>query len=504
MATGGKYGMDQDAFSQYLTGIYGGGCVMLSVAIGHELGLFKAICEAPGPFSSEGIAGKLNFKPRYTKEWRSTMVAAGILQQDRNSRLYNVPEGHKSALLRNTGFAPILISLSTRADLIKKCFQENGPYGISFAESPEWFEWFYSFRGQTVEHKVNTVIVPVWKKQSDIVPRLENGINVLDLGCGPGNFTNILAQRFPNSTFVGLDYSDAAIEIANRDKANRGLFNMTFMMGDAYKLPDDWTGDFDMVLVCDFLHDLGFGRKFRRLSWDSKLTARATLANTHGSKSRIPCLDECMTDSGHFGLLSCVTRALVLRKALNESGIKVLDLGCGPGNFTNILAQRFSNSTGAWARFLRHRYKNGQQRKADRGLSKVTFMMGDAHKLPEDWAAHFDMVFVYDVLHDLTHPYNVLKQIHRILKPNGFLSLIDFGFHSDPVENAGDMTAAMYYSCSVFRLLASCMTEELWVGFGACWGREEIQKAILGAGFQINGESSPVVIEKHFFFCCTK
>ncbi|XP_052791931.1 S-adenosylmethionine-dependent methyltransferase Rv2258c-like [Mya arenaria] len=413
MATGGKYGMDQDAFSQYLTGIYGGGCVMLSVAIGHELGLFKAICEAPGPFSSEGIAGKLNFKPRYTKEWRSTMVAAGILQQDRNSRLYNVPEGHKSALLRNTGFAPILISLSTRADLIKKCFQENGPYGISFAESPEWFEWFYSFRGQTVEHKVNTVIVPVWKKQSDIVPRLENGINVLDLGCGPGNFTNILAQRFPNSTFVGLDYSDAAIEIANRDKANRGLFNMTFMMGDAYKLPDDWTGDFDMVL-------------------------------------------------------------------------------------------RFSNSTGAWARFLRHRYKNGQQRKADRGLSKVTFMMGDAHKLPEDWAAHFDMVFVYDVLHDLTHPYNVLKQIHRILKPNGFLSLIDFGFHSDPVENAGDMTAAMYYSCSVFRLLASCMTEELWVGFGACWGREEIQKAILGAGFQINGESSPVVIEKHFFFCCTK
>ncbi|XP_052796210.1 S-adenosylmethionine-dependent methyltransferase Rv2258c-like [Mya arenaria] len=359
MTEGDKSGMDSNAFSQYLTGIYQGGCVMLSVAIGHELGLFKAICEEQGPFSLEDIAGKLKFKPRYTKEWLSTMVAAGILHQDRDSRLYTVPEGHKPALLKNTGFGPVIITLSARADRIKKCFQEDGPYGISYAESPEWFDWFNGYRSNMGEHTVNSEILPLWKQQAHIIPRLESGIKVLDLGCGPGNYTNIIAQRFSNSTFVGLDYSETAVEMANKDKA-------------------------------------------------------------------------------------------------------------------------------------------------ERGLSNVTFQVGDAHNLPEDWTEGFDMVFVYDVLHDLPDPYKALKQINRILKPDGCFSLIEIGFHSDPVDNAGDMSAAMYYCCSMFICLASSMTEEPRVGYGACWGREEIQKAVLGAGFKISGDASLVVMGTKCFFFCTK
>ncbi|WAQ99295.1 Y2258-like protein [Mya arenaria] len=252
---------------------------------------------------------------RYTKEWLSTMVAAGILHQDRDSRLYTVPEGHKPALLKDTAYAPMITTLSARADRIKKCFQEDGPF--------------------------------------------ESGIKVVDLGCGPGNYTNILAQRFSNSSFVGLDYSEPAIQMANKDKA-------------------------------------------------------------------------------------------------------------------------------------------------ERGLSNVTFHVGDAHNLPEDWTESFDMVFVYDVLHDLPDPHKALKQINRILKPDGCFSLIEVGFHSDPVDNAGDMSAAMYYSNSTFICLASSMTGEPRVGYGACWGREEIEKAVLGAGFKISGESSLVVMGTKCFFFCTK
>ncbi|WAQ99294.1 Y2258-like protein [Mya arenaria] len=231
--------------------------------------------------------------------------------------------------------------------------------GISYAESPEWFEWLNGYRSDTGEDTVNSEIVPIWKQQSSIIPRLESGIKVLDLGCGPGNYTNILSQRFSNSTFVGLDFSESAIEMANRDKA-------------------------------------------------------------------------------------------------------------------------------------------------ERGLSNVTFQVGDAHNLQEDWTEDFDMVFVYNVLHDLPNPHKTLNQIHRILKPDGCFSLIDIGFHSDPVDNAGDMSAAMYYSCSIFLCLASSMTEEARVGYGACWGREEIEKAVLGAGFKISGESSLVVMGTKCFFFCTK
>ncbi|XP_052792883.1 S-adenosylmethionine-dependent methyltransferase Rv2258c-like [Mya arenaria] len=359
MAEENKSGMDPITFSKYLGGIYGGGGVMISVAIGHELGLFKAVCKEPGPFSLEAIAGKLKFKPRYTKEWLSTMVAAGILHQDRDSRLYTVPDGHKPALLRDTGLAPVLFALAARADLIKKCFQEDGPYGVSFADGPEWLKWFNGYRNQSAEHTVNSEIVPTWKKQSDIIPRLEKGIKVLDLGCGPGNLTNILAQRFPKSTFFGLDPSDDALEIAKRDTA-------------------------------------------------------------------------------------------------------------------------------------------------DRSLSNVTYEKGDAHKLPEHWTANFDMVLVFDVLHDLPNPKKALEQIRRALKPDGFLSLVDFGFHSDPVDNAGDMMAAFSYSVSNFMCLANSMLEEPHTGYGACWGREEIQKTVLEAGFKMNSESSLVIVKSKCFFYCTK
>jgi trans-aconitate 2-methyltransferase len=38
--------------------------------------------------------------------------------------------------------------------------------------------------------------------------------NVFDLGCGPGNSTELLATAFPRATIVGVDFSDAMLAVA--------------------------------------------------------------------------------------------------------------------------------------------------------------------------------------------------------------------------------------------------------------------------------------------------
>lgn len=189
---------------------------------------------------------------------------------------------------------------------------------------------------------------------------------------------------------------------------------------------------------------------------------------------------------------------------ISESGIKVLDVGCGSGNYTNVLAQRFPNSMFTGLDYSQVAIQKANRIKGEKGLTNITFTTGDAHSLPDDWTESFDFVFVYDVLHDLPDPHKALGQIYKVLKNDGCFSLIEIGFHSNPVDNAGDKSAAMYYSASSFICLQSSMSVPPHIGYGACWGRENIEKALTDAGFQVGGTSSIIVIGTKAFFLCTK
>jgi trans-aconitate 2-methyltransferase len=50
---------------------------------------------------------------------------------------------------------------------------------------------------------------------------LNNPKNIIDIGCGHGNSTQILANRWPNSSITGLDSSKTMIEKAKEDYSNQ-------------------------------------------------------------------------------------------------------------------------------------------------------------------------------------------------------------------------------------------------------------------------------------------
>ncbi len=66
--------------------------------------------------------------------------------------------------------------------------------------------------------------------------------NVLDLGCGPGNSTRVLRDRFPEADILGVDNSPDMIERARRDYPE-----LRFQAFDAGGDPGEWSGQWDVV-----------------------------------------------------------------------------------------------------------------------------------------------------------------------------------------------------------------------------------------------------------------
>lgn len=87
-----------------------------------------------------------------------------------------------------------------------------------------------------------------------LLPHLRAGLDLLDVGCGPGTITVDLAGRVGSGRVVGLDISAAPLGEA-RELAVRAGVAVEFAVGDSYALefPD---GSFDVVHAHQVLQHL--------------------------------------------------------------------------------------------------------------------------------------------------------------------------------------------------------------------------------------------------------
>ena len=117
-------------------------------------------------------------------------------------------------------------------------------------------------------------------------------------------------------------------------------------------------------------------------------------------------------------------RKNVLAEAGIKPGFSILDYGCGPGSYTIVAAQLVGESGKVYALDI-HPLAVQQVKKtaAQKGLTNIKTTLSDcATGLPDE---SIDVVLLYDTLHDLSKPDEVLTELHRVLKPNGILSFND-------------------------------------------------------------------------------
>lgn len=245
-----------DAFAERFVTALNNGALCLMTSIGHRTGLLDTMAGME-PATSEEIAAAAGLNERYVREWLGAMVTSGVVDIDPATHRYALPAEHAALLTRPAGadnlavFAQYIGLLGSVEDDIVECFRNGG--GVPYERYPRFHEVMAEDSGQSVLSTLESHILPLVPGLTD---RLNDGIAMLDLGCGRGRILNRLAELFPNSTFTGMDLSEEAISYARDEAAAKGLSNATFEIADLSDFHETAPVEaYDFVTTFDAVHD---------------------------------------------------------------------------------------------------------------------------------------------------------------------------------------------------------------------------------------------------------
>src|ERR671917_934659 len=242
-----------EEFAERMVDVLNSGSIALMTSIGHRTGLFGAMMGLP-PSTSEQIASAAGLNERYVREWLGAMLVGGIVEHDPENATYHLPREHGAFLTRAASpdniaaFAQYIPLLGSVEDGIVESFKNGG--GVPYSAFPRFHEVMAEDSGQTVLPALTEHILPLVPGLSE---RLEEGIDVLDVGCGSGRALHLMARTFPNSRFLGYDFSEEAIARARAEAQEHGTTNVRFEVKDAAALDEE--SSYDLITTFDAVHD---------------------------------------------------------------------------------------------------------------------------------------------------------------------------------------------------------------------------------------------------------
>jgi ubiquinone/menaquinone biosynthesis C-methylase UbiE len=240
-------------FAESIVDTLNAGATALMISIGHRTGLFDALSLLKSATSDE-LSEATGLEERYVREWLGAMACAGILTVDAGGEVFFLPPEHAAVLTRAGGadnmapFCQYVSVLGSVESSIVRCFKEGG--GVPYESFDRFHDVMAEDSGQSVMSSLFESILPL---VPGLAQRLSSGIDVLDLGCGQGRALIALAERFPQSRFVGIDLCAAPLNLAREQAQKRRLTNVTFEQQDATELSRPDT--FDFIATFDAIHD---------------------------------------------------------------------------------------------------------------------------------------------------------------------------------------------------------------------------------------------------------
>jgi len=227
-----------------------------SILIGEQLGLYKALASG-GPMDSQGLADRTKIPERYAREWLASQAASGYIEYDAPTQKYSMTPEQAFALTveDNPVYMPgvfySIASVYKDQRKIAEAIKSGKGFGWHEHQNDLFIGTKKFFRPGYLANLVSSWLPSL----EGVVPKLQAGARVADVGCGLGASTIIMAKAFPNSKFIGFDYHLESIEWAQNDAVTGNVTSNTDFEVATSK---NFRGPaYDLIAFFDCLHDMG-------------------------------------------------------------------------------------------------------------------------------------------------------------------------------------------------------------------------------------------------------
>jgi 2-polyprenyl-3-methyl-5-hydroxy-6-metoxy-1,4-benzoquinol methylase len=251
-----------DALAERLGGAALGAYELLTVYLGHRLGLYEALAGRES-LNADELADAAGIHPRYAREWLEQQAVAGILavagSGDADGRRYQLPEGYGEVLLDPESLSymiPMARFAATFATVVPKldeAFRTGG--GVPWSEfGTDGLE----AQGAANRPQFAKLLGSEWLPAlPDVHERLgaEPPAAVADIACGVGWSSIAIARAYPLARVDGYDVDEPSIERAREHAAAAGVSDrVRFHVADASE--PELAGRYDLVTIFEALHDM--------------------------------------------------------------------------------------------------------------------------------------------------------------------------------------------------------------------------------------------------------
>jgi 2-polyprenyl-3-methyl-5-hydroxy-6-metoxy-1,4-benzoquinol methylase len=165
-----------------------------------------------------------------------------------------------------------------------------------------------------------------------------------------------------------------------------------------------------------------------------------------------------------------------------SEGIKVADIGCGVGFSTLLMAKAFPQSIFVGYDFHAPSIEQANAHAMAHGLAdRVRFVTARAKDIAE---RDFDLVTMFDCLHDMGDPRGCARHVRALLKPGGSWMIVEPIAADDPVDNVGNPVSRLYYNASTMICVPTSMAQEVGEALGAQAGEAKLTEVLKEGGFR--------------------
>jgi 2-polyprenyl-3-methyl-5-hydroxy-6-metoxy-1,4-benzoquinol methylase len=164
-----------------------------------------------------------------------------------------------------------------------------------------------------------------------------------------------------------------------------------------------------------------------------------------------------------------------------EQGGEVADVGCGHGISTMIMAKAFPKSKVHGFDFHEKSIEEARRHARGHNVPNVDFHIQEAKELP----GKYDLITMFDCLHDMGDPVGALRHIRAALKPGGSVMIVE-PMAGDSLKDNLNPIGRMYYSASTMVCVPTSLAQPIGAALGAQAGEKRLRKLIIeDAGFGV-------------------